>query len=972
MAATDRLGGSETSLAIKAPCRVLATGNITQSGLQTIDSVALASGDRVLCNGQTDTTLNGIWIAGTGAWVRAADFDGARDVTKGTLVWVDEGTINGENYYRLATAGVIAFGTTGISFELTPGAGTQGPQGPTGPTGATGATGAKGDTGATGATGPQGAQGNGGPKGDKGDTGATGAKGDKGDRGITGLTGPTGPKGDKGLNWRGSWAVSTDYAVDDAVVSGGSLYVCYGAHTSGAVTLPGNGANWAGVWDLAVSKGATGTTGATGATGAKGDTGDPGATGAKGMNWRGEWVDGAVYAADDTVFANSVGGSYICTAGHTAGVLNRPGEGIDQENFWEQIAVKGDDGDPGQPGDTGATGPAGFVWRGEWAEAEVYDAGDAVRYVDTVYIAVFGSTGDSETEPGVGSSWDTVWDVFVADGEGATGGLLAANNLSDVANTTTARENLGIFLGVTFQAFDPMLDAIANAFSGTWAADQMLVTSTNGIGPSPFTALSQTLASNSAASGMRSTLGLVIGTDVQAYDAELAALAGLTSAANKGIYFTGSATAGTFDLTSYGRSLVGVADEAAFKALVNLEAGVDFQAYDADLAAIAGLTSAADKGIQFTGAGTAGTYDLTTAGKALLDDADASAQRTTLGLVIGTNVQAYDAELAAFAGLTSAADRLGYFTGSGTMALATFTAGGRALVNSAGTANTMPYFSASNTVTLGSLTAAGLAILDDADATAQRVTLGLVIGTNVQAYDAELAALAGLTSAANAVPVFTGSGTAGLVTLTASTLVGMGSTGNAAKITLGTGLSMSGAVLSASPSGVVSLASGTISGLTNAAPQTVNLNSLSIAAGTYSMVRIIATNIVSSGAMASGADIAFQLAVNGTAGATAYGSYVGDVSSQGYTDTSVLVADNSGIAAITDGGFVIELFNMFDNKKPWGRMNSFTHGSAAGSVTFRNIGFIRDVQAIHDGMKFIVLVADADTYTFDYKIVGIV
>jgi hypothetical protein len=79
-------------LAIKTACRVATTTNITLSNLQTIDGVLLIAGDRVLVKNQTNQTQNGIYVASSGAWARAADFDDNIEVRAGSYTFIFDGT----------------------------------------------------------------------------------------------------------------------------------------------------------------------------------------------------------------------------------------------------------------------------------------------------------------------------------------------------------------------------------------------------------------------------------------------------------------------------------------------------------------------------------------------------------------------------------------------------------------------------------------------------------------------------------------------------------------------------------------------------------------------------------------------------------------------------------------------------------------------------------------------------------------
>lgn len=108
----------------------------------------------------------------------------------------------------------------------------------------------------------------------------------------------------------------------------------------------------------------------------------------------------------------------------------------------------------------------------------------------------------------------------------------------------------------------------------------------------------------------------------------ITALAAVTPATDKVPYFTGSSSAGVADLSSFGRTLIAVADAAAARAAL----GVESSTSDDEIDAIAALTSAADTVPYFDGPGSAALASFVAFGRTLVACVDAAAARTALGV----------------------------------------------------------------------------------------------------------------------------------------------------------------------------------------------------------------------------------------------------------------------------------------------------------------------------------------------------
>jgi hypothetical protein len=99
----------------KQPVLAATTVNITLSGAQTIDTVSVVAGDRVLVKNQTDAAENGIYVAAAGAWARSDDAN-TWDELVSAMVFITSGSQEGSAWYCYSQPGGT-LGTTDVDWS---------------------------------------------------------------------------------------------------------------------------------------------------------------------------------------------------------------------------------------------------------------------------------------------------------------------------------------------------------------------------------------------------------------------------------------------------------------------------------------------------------------------------------------------------------------------------------------------------------------------------------------------------------------------------------------------------------------------------------------------------------------------------------------------------------------------------------------------------------------------------------------
>jgi hypothetical protein len=95
--------------------KAASTANLTLSGTQTVDGIALVAGDRILAKDQTTTSANGIYVVAAGAWARALDQDTWAEVPS-AYVWVEQGTVNADSGWVCTSDQGGTLNTTAITW----------------------------------------------------------------------------------------------------------------------------------------------------------------------------------------------------------------------------------------------------------------------------------------------------------------------------------------------------------------------------------------------------------------------------------------------------------------------------------------------------------------------------------------------------------------------------------------------------------------------------------------------------------------------------------------------------------------------------------------------------------------------------------------------------------------------------------------------------------------------------------------